>query len=384
MRRLGRLLIGLALATAPVAAGSALAQGAAPPEVAVPPTLAPAIPSTIPQPAAGPEVEEPADDMQAIEVGPETLPALPEVPIPELPSADPATGTGPAAPAADPRSLAVMRLDLAVLGRALQSLRAELVASGPSGFTAAGGTAAIGRMDQMEADIARLTGQVEEMRNRVEASIAEASNRAGDIEFRLCELDPGCDLGALTTAQLDAAAVGGPADIAITPEAAAGTPPEAAPPGADPVENAAFDRAVAARAAQDQAGAAAQFAEFVAAHPASPLVPEAMFLRGEALAAVGDRAGAGRAWLDAFTAAPTGARAPQALLNLADAMAASARTDDACGFYAEVASRFPATPPALEAETRATALRCPDPAVAGPSVEGAMDPEEAADLADGG
>lgn len=363
----GRLLPALALAAWPALGGGVAAQ-----EVPAPVTGGAVAPMSQVAAPQGPLPEVVAPDVPVL-----GYPGLDDVGPEAMPEPDPVQA---AAPPVEPRSLAAMRADLAVLGRSLQSLRAELVASGPSGFTAAGGTAAIGRMDAMEADIARLTGQVEEMRRRVEASIAEASSRAEDIEFRLCEVDPACDLGALTTAQIDNPAA--PVDPDMTPVS---TPSMATDPKASAVEYAAFDRAAAAQAAQNHADAAQQFATFVAEHPASPLVPEAMFLRGEALAATGDRAGAAAAWLDAFTAAPGGARAPQALLNLATAMAEAGRADDACGFFADVPVRFPGTPAALEAATRAEALNCVDPAVA-PATQPAsgMDPEEAADLADGG
>src|SRR5690606_32382213 len=103
----------------------------------------------------------------------------------------------PATEAVAPKTLAQMRADLTAIGRAAAALRAELAATGPAGYGAAGGPDAIARMDAMEAGIAHLTGEVEQLRRRVEAAVAEATNRAGDIEFRLCEIDPGCDLGAL-------------------------------------------------------------------------------------------------------------------------------------------------------------------------------------------
>lgn len=321
----------------------------------------------------------PAQDVPA-EISAEGMPDASVLDIaPALP--DPAAlPDQPQAAPVDPASLAAMRADLASLGKALQSLRAELRASGPTGFAIAGGTGAIDRMDRMESEIARLTGEVEGMRNRVEAAIAEGSKRAGDIEFRLCEMDPACDLGALTTSQLDAAVTGAQPTVAGDPPGAASPP--AAQPSANG-EGSALDRARQTAAAGDYAAAAQMFAAFAADHPTSPLIPEALYLQGEALAAAGDAKGAAGAWLQAFTANPTGHYAAQSLLGLSDTMAKTGKPEDACLFLNDISTRFPGTPAALEAVSRAEAQGCAAVAPTAPADGTAMDPEAAADLADG-
>ncbi|AXC49133.1 hypothetical protein DRW48_05060 [Paracoccus suum] len=349
------------------------------------------IESPIPSGAA-PQIESPigAAPEAVPEVAPQIAPETGDIPGEvnvDTMGENPALPDQAQATAADPASLAAMRADLAALGKALQSLRAELRASGPAGFAIAGGTGAIDRMDRMEVEIARLTGEVEAMRNRVEAAITEGSTRAGDIEFRLCEMEPGCDLGALTTSQLDAAVDGAPdvpaPDLATPmPTPIPGTvPPDgtAAPSG----EAADMDRARQAAAAGDHASAAQLFGAFATDHPGSPLAPEALYLQGEALAAAGDGPGAANAWLQAFTANPAGDHAAASLLGLADVMAKSGKTEDACLFLTDVPARFPGTPAALEAVSRAEAQGCPAAVPAAPADGAAMDPEAAADLADG-
>ena len=69
------------------------------------------------------------------------------------------SGDAAATTAAQPRTLADLRADLTSLGAELKSLRAELNASGAAGFQAAGGDSAIDRMNAMEREIARLTGE---------------------------------------------------------------------------------------------------------------------------------------------------------------------------------------------------------------------------------
>lgn len=106
------------------------------------------------------------------------------------------------ATAQDAQTLADIRTELSQLSADLQSLRAQLVASGPAGFAAAGGDSAIDRMNAMEARLAQLTGQTEQLQNRIDRIVKDGTTRIGDIEFRLCELEEGCDLGSLTTPAL--------------------------------------------------------------------------------------------------------------------------------------------------------------------------------------
>lgn len=373
--------LGLALAGMLAAQDTPPAAGTDAP--AAPPAEALAVPAT-PEPA--PEATPPS--------AAEDVPADAPVDGP----LDAAGETGAPAPAAGsetpeavvPETLASMRADLAALGAALQTLRAELVAAGPAGFEAAGGTAAIARMDAMEAEISRLNAAVETLRKQVEETIAEAANRAGDIEFRLCELDPNCDLGALTTAQMQAV---GAADLSLGDTADADGA-VAMPQPATVAEGAEFDAASAALNGGDYARAAELFGAFAEAHATSPLAPEALYLRGEAFAAAGRSAEAGRAWLAAFSLAPTGPRAGASLLGVAQVVAVQGRTEEACGFLDQVVTRFPATPVALEAVTLAEGMACPGGAPAGDETGGeggesgeapaATDPEAAGDLVDGG
>ena len=86
-------------------------------------------------------------------------PAVPEAAAPEA--------RAPEAPAE--RSLADLRAELRTLAAELKSLRAELNVSGAAGFKAAGGDSAIDRMNAMERDLARLTGEAERLRNRTKS-----------------------------------------------------------------------------------------------------------------------------------------------------------------------------------------------------------------------
>lgn len=332
-------------------------------------------------------------------------------------TAAPATPAAPAA-AAEGRTLADLRADLKALAAELKALRAELNASGAAGFQAAGGDSAIDRMNAMERDLARLTGEAERLRKRIDQVVRDGTNRIGDIEFRLCEMEDGCDLGALTTPTLgdQSAGTGGVVGGVVGGPVAAAGPATGHPAGADPVtpsagvpltaaERRSFEAASAAMQQGDFPRAAELFAAFARTHADSPAAAEAQFLRGAALDSAGDAKGATAAWLSAFAAAPTGPRAADALLGLSRVAAVGKAPSAGCVYLTELTTRFAGTPQADEAERRSTAANCAaamqgepaamppgadadpaaDPAAeAGADPEASADPEAAADLADGG
>lgn len=246
-----------------------------------------------------------------------------------------------------------VRADLAVLNRQITELRAALVAQGPgSGLPRASATP-LTRLDQLEAELRRLTNRVDVLTNDVTRIAADASNRAGDMEFRLTELEGG-----------DVSLLGKPAPLGggVTAAPPAPPPPAAAAPsgGGDLAvsEQADFDAAKTAAAAGDNARAAELFQGFLATYPGGPLASEAQLRRAEALAAAGQTQVAARAYLDAFSGAPQGPNAPPALLGLADSLGKLGKTREACLTLTEVSTRFPGSAAAAAAPGRRAALAC--------------------------
>lgn len=286
--------------------------------------------------------------------------------------------------AAEP-NLADLKAELSALRGDLQSLRGELVASGAEGFQAAGGDSAIDRMDAMESQLTRLTDRIEQLQNRINRIVEDGTRRIGDIEFRLCEMDESCDLGALTTPEIGGLAGGGglPQLAPGAPSAPAGEPRDSATTAA---EQADFDRAVEALNNGDFGRAADLFGAVAEQHAGGPLTAEALYLRGAALDSAGDARGAASAWLEGFAAAPDGPRAGESLLGIARVIAAQGDATAACLYLAEVPARFPGSDPAAEAERRMTVLDCAgaDLGLAGPGDAdfGDLDPEAAADMAE--
>lgn len=258
------------------------------------------------------------------------------------------------------QTLADIRSELSALASDLQALRSQLVTTGGPTLQGAGGASALERMDALEAEVVRLTSRTEELQNRVNLIVSDGTNRISDLEFRLCELEEGCDIANMPiTAMLGGEAGAPPAGQlpAITPGGGVNT---GASGGVELAtgEQAAFDRG---RAALDQGefpAAADLFAAFSQAYTGGPLTGEAHFLRGEALAQMGETANAARAYLEAFSGQPNGPRAADALLRLGQSLADLGQVQEACVTLAEVGTRFPNASAALEANSSMQSLGC--------------------------
>lgn len=255
--------------------------------------------------------------------------------------------------------LAGIRTELAALAGDLQSLRAATVAGGAAAVQAAGGASALERMDAIEARLVQLTAQSEALQNRVDRVVSDGTNRIGDLEFRLCELEPGCDTASLpVTATLGGGGSGGGAPVGVPVTAPAGGGTVAAPELAIS-EQADFDRAKGALGSGDFQGAADQFAAFGEVYPGSPLGGEAQLLRGEALARLGETSKAARAYLEAYSGAPDGSNAAAALLGLGLALGDLGQIQEACVTLGEIGRRFATAPQAIEAGAMMRKFACP-------------------------
>lgn len=283
-------------------------------------------------------------------------------------------------------SIADLRADLDILAGELQALRRMLKASGAQGYAGAGGADALVRMDRMEATLRRLTDRTETAGNRVEALAADMARRIDDLEFRLCELDAQCDLGALMSADGGGDSHRGPVNIDLGGGVAGSASPiwDGAASGlfdlpVSAAERSDFDAAQALSQAGDHAAAAFAFGEVAEDHAGGPLFAEARFREGQELLAIGDRRGASRAWTDVFAADPSGMRAPDALLGVARITAESGQVEPACLFLSEIMLRYGELPRMAEAAQLHADLDCDavlalDPAEA-EGLDGLMPPD---------
>ncbi|MGJ8621666.1 MAG: tol-pal system protein YbgF [Yoonia sp.] len=250
---------------------------------------------------------------------------------------------------AQDQTLADIRQQLSGLFVEVQRLRRELSTTGGLN-TGISGNTPLDRLNAIEAELQRLTSNAEQLEFRISRITSEADNRIGDLNFRLCELEPACDIS-----QLDDTPLGG-IQTPVAPDVATDQSPDE--PALAVGEQADFARAQDAIAAGDMRTAADQLADFTTTYPGSPLSTDANFLRGEALEALGQTTDAARAYLAAFSGDPSGSRAPSALYKLGASLGLIGQTQDACLTLAEVNVRFPGDPAVALAQGEMQALGC--------------------------
>lgn len=235
---------------------------------------------------------------------------------------------------AQDETLADIRQQLGVLASDIASLRAELAPS----QTTAGGTNSAGsvldRVNAIEQELTRLISKTEGLEIRIARIVADGTNRIGDLEFRLIELEGG-DLASVGTT------------LPLGGEQAA--PVAQRPTGDNGAflavgERADFDRARQDFDAGDFAAAINRFGAFVEAYPGGPLTAEATFLRAHAHSALGENSQAARAYLDVFNMASDGPFAAEALFRLGQSLGALGQIQEGCLMFDEVSFRFPASP----------------------------------------
>ncbi|PWG17888.1 tol-pal system protein YbgF [Salibaculum griseiflavum] len=234
--------------------------------------------------------------------------------------------------AQEDETLADIRSELSALYTDLQSLRQELTASG-QGTQGVAGATPLDRLNAIEAELTRLTAKTEQLEFRIDRVVSDGTNRVGDLEFRLCELEPGCDIGNLGSTPT----LGG--------DAAAPVGPAPAEPSAGPAlavaEREDYERAQAAMNEGDFQTAADLLASFSETYPGSPVAAQVHLLRGQAHEQLGETTNAARGYLESFSAAPEGPVAPEALTRLGTTLGALGQQQDACITLGEVSVRFP-------------------------------------------
>lgn len=252
---------------------------------------------------------------------------------------------------AQDQTLADVRQELQFLYVDVERLKRELSTTGAAGTNTVGATA-LERLNSIEAELVRLTSKTEELENRINQVVTDGTNRIGDLEFRLVELEGGdvSALGETTTLGGGAMPATNTTNPVITPSTG----------GAELAmgEQADFDRAKAALDSGDFRGAADLFATFTQTYTGGPLTGEAHFLRGEALASLGDAANAARAYLESYSGSPGGTRAPDALFKLGASLGALGQVSDACVTLAQVANLYPGTAAVGQAQTTMLSLGC--------------------------
>ncbi|SNS33310.1 tetratricopeptide repeat protein [Antarctobacter heliothermus] len=262
---------------------------------------------------------------------------------------------GSMAAAQQGETLADIKQDLAVLTVELRKLRSELNTTGSPALGISG--SALDRITAIEGELQRVTAKAEELEFRIGRVVQDGTNRIGDLKFRICELEAGCDIGKLSETD----PLGGDA-VPTAPVAQPATPPatDALPFDGELAisEEADFRSALDALDEGDYAGAELLFAQFRETYPMGPLEPAALVGEGRALEGLGDSREAARRYLSAYSGFPDAAIAPEALWRLGDAIASLGSIDDACITLGEVSVRYPGSDAVSQAEASRQKLGC--------------------------
>ncbi len=254
------------------------------------------------------------------------------------------------------QTLGDIRQELTVLYVEMQKLKRELSTTGGVDVNVAG-TNALARVNAMEAELTRLTAASEALTNRVDRIVADGTNRIGDLEFRLCELEANCDIATLG----ETTTLGGGTLPATTQSSVSATTDQgSATAGVElaVAERADFDRAKALFDEGSFEVAAEQFQRFTEAYQAGPLTGLAHLLRGEALQNLGHTSSAARAYLESYSGTPNGPTSPMALLKLGLALNGLGQSSEACITLGEVTLRFPASDASIEAQAARASMGC--------------------------
>jgi len=235
----------------------------------------------------------------------------------------------------DPDELASVRGELTALNGQIESLRAQLLSNAAGQGVATSGPA-LQRLDQLELELRRITGNVEALRRHVSQIVEDGTRRIGDLEFRLVELEGG-DISTLG----ETSTLGGVAPAPVT-----GTEMKLPDTGAElaVVEREDFEAALAALKGGDAASAANGFDQFLSAYPGGPLSASAMYYLGEARFAQSNWAGAARSYLASFQGYPNSEHAPTSLYKVGLTLGKLGQVKEACLTFNETEARYPGHP----------------------------------------
>lgn len=255
---------------------------------------------------------------------------------------------------AQDQTLADIRQDLSVLYVEVQRLKRELSTTGGVSSGGAGaGASTLQRLDLIEAELTTLTSKTEQLENRIQNIVRDGTNRIGDLEFRLVELEGGdvSQLGETTTLGGDAGTTAG----VITPAPGAGS---SAGGELAVSEQSDFDRAKKALDSGQYDQAKTQFETFTQTYTGGPLTGQAHYYRGQALFALGDTGNAARAFLESFSGSPNSPVAPDALYQLGRSLGQLGQQNEACITLSEVGTRFPGSSAVGDAQLAMQELGC--------------------------
>ncbi len=210
------------------------------------------------------------------------------------------------------------------------------------------------RMSNLETEMRRLTGQLEEVRHGIQSMLQRLDGLVRDVDFRLTEIErrqangpqppaspdaaPGSD-GATAEAKEDGASV----------QAPAAGPPSVLPEGTTAERyNYAYSKLLNVRL--DEAEAA--FQEFLAEHADDALAGNAQYWLGETYYTQNKLTEAAQTFLTGLERYPNSNKAPDTMLKLGITLGKMGQNEEACATFLEMAKRFTSLRPQVRKRLR--------------------------------
>ncbi len=193
------------------------------------------------------------------------------------------------------------------------------------------------RLDRLESDNRRLTGDVEKMQFQIQRLEQQLKKAQADNELRFQDLEGGAAAPKPRPPKQPAADAG---DEPL-PDAPPVDPPVEKPRTAGSGAKADYDSATALLDSENFADAEVAFRDFLKKYPKDKLAADATFGLGESLFARERYADAAEHYLNLTNQFPNARRAPEALLKLGMSLNALGARVEACSTYDEVAKKYP-------------------------------------------
>lgn len=225
-----------------------------------------------------------------------------------------------------------------------------------------GGGAIGGRLNSVEDEIRRLTGQIERLEHAQRQLQTTTDQKLLDLEYRIIELEGG-DPSILFEDKEEEKQGAMPAPA---PAAQGGNGPQGGSLGVlrsaavvSGGERAELDAGANAARAGRTEEAARILENFISNYPESPLMGDAYYWLGETNFRAGQYQAAAQSFLDGATLSPDSEKAPESLLKLGVTLGVLGKTGVACSTLREVRSRYPqAVEVGSEAAREANRLGC--------------------------
>ncbi|CEL30973.1 MULTISPECIES: tol-pal system protein YbgF [Pseudomonas] len=193
------------------------------------------------------------------------------------------------------------------------------------------------QLQQMQDQISRQQGVIEELQNQVARMKQESLERYQDLDRRIGS-------GVAPAATPENSSAGGDASAAAGAGAAAAQAPAAGSEPADPAkEKLYYDAAFDLIKAKDFDKASQAFSAFLRKYPNSQYAGNAQYWLGEVNLAKGDLQGAGQAFAKVSQLYPKHNKVPDSLYKLADVERRLGHTDKVKGILQQVVAQYPGT-----------------------------------------